>query len=83
MYASEVVEYCYEISNEKEKREMIFSFYGNYFYLLQEVEASEKKAISMKYFIEKKPQIKESILNKIDKVAHKLVEKGLTRHTMV
>jgi hypothetical protein len=39
-YASEVIEYIYNLSTDQEKREMVFSFYGNYFLLLKEVESS-------------------------------------------
>lgn len=65
---------------------MVFSFYGNYFLLLKEVETSSvenKKNISLKEFLEKKPNLREQILHKLEKVANKLVEKGLTRHTVV
>jgi hypothetical protein len=36
---------------------MVFSFYGNYFYLLKEVEGEQgkKNQISLRQFIEKKP----------------------------
>lgn len=43
-YASEVIEYIYTLSTEQEKREMVFSFYGNYFFLLKEVESSDKNS---------------------------------------
>jgi AAA+ superfamily predicted ATPase len=85
-YASEVIEYIYNLSNDQERREMVFSFYGNYFLLLKEVEStSEKKAqqISLKEFLEKKPNLAESILHKLEKVTNKLIEKGLMRHTIV
>lgn len=64
---------------------MIFAFYGNYFFLLKEVEAdpSLKKQITLKEFCEKKPQLAGIILHKLEKVSGKLVEKGLTRHTIV
>lgn len=77
---------------------MVFSFYGNYFLLLKEVEnnsATEAKAdpkssalsksghITLKDFITKKPMLAETILHKLEKQATKLVEKGLIRHTIV
>ena len=65
---------------------MVFAFYGNYFLLLKEVEndtAGATKNMSLKEFLEKKPQLSETILHKLEKVSTKLVEKGLTRHTIV
>lgn len=65
---------------------MVFAFYGNYFFLLKEVESEYKghnKQISLKEFIEKKPNLAETILHKVTRVATKVVEKGLTRHTIV
>lgn len=55
-YASEVIEYIYTLSSDQEKREMVFSFYGNYFLLLKEVENQDgNKQVSLKDFLEKKP----------------------------
>lgn len=67
---------------------MVFSFYGNYFLLLKEVETGSvesktTKSVSLKEFLEKKPNLRDQILNKLEKVANKVVEKGLTRHTVV
>lgn len=62
---------------------MVFSFYGNYFLLLKEVESEASKQISLKEFLEKKPNLADTILHKLEKQATKLVEKGLTRHTIV
>lgn len=64
---------------------MVFSFYGNYFLLLKEVESTSGKGqqISLREFLEKKPNLAETILHKLEKQATKLVEKGLTRHTIV
>ena len=63
---------------------MVFAFYGNYFFLLKEVETEKQnKHVTLKEFIEKKPQLADTILHKLEKVAAKLVEKGLTRHTIV
>jgi 16S rRNA C1402 (ribose-2'-O) methylase RsmI len=88
-YASEVIEYIYNLSNDQERREMVFSFYGNYFLLLKEVEATQaigkdaSKNISLKEFLEKKPNLVEPISHKLEKVSNKLIEKGLMRHTIV
>lgn len=78
------------MSSDVERREMVFSFYGNYFLLLKEVETNNSsvesktsKNISLKEFLEKKPNLRDQILHKLEKVANKLVEKGLTRHTVV
>lgn len=64
---------------------MVFAFYGNYFLLLKEVEDDGKnsKQISLKEFLDKKPLLQEQIMSKLDKVSTKVVEKGLTRHTIV
>ena len=75
---------------------MVFAFYGNYFLLLKEVESGNGPTtvdpktgkitpyqISLKEFLEKKPMLTETILHKLEKVSTKLVEKGLTRHTVV
>jgi len=53
-----VIEFIYSESNEFERREMIFAFYGNYFYLLKEVEDKQKgvnNQLTLKQFLEKKP----------------------------
>ena len=66
---------------------MVFAFYGNYFLLLKEVESKEpvnaNKQLSLKEFLEKKPQLADQIIHKLEKVAQKVVEKGLIRHTLV
>ncbi len=68
---------------------MVFSFYGNYFLLLKEVESAQTvakeapKQVSLREFLEKKPNLAESILHKLEKVTTKVIEKGLTRHTIV
>lgn len=53
--------------------------------LLKEVESTSAKGqqISLREFLEKKPNLAETILHKLEKQATKLVEKGLTRHTIV
>lgn len=40
-FASEVIEYIYNLSTDAERREMVFAFYGNYFLLLKEVESDK------------------------------------------
>jgi hypothetical protein len=63
---------------------MVFAFYGNYFFLLKEVEDRDQtKQLTLKDFLEKKPQLADQILHKLEKVTNKVVEKGLTRHTIV
>lgn len=66
---------------------MVFSFYGNYFLLLKEVEADSaivgKTQISLKDFLQKKPNLSDTIMHKLEKQATKLIDKGLTRHTIV
>lgn len=74
-----MVEYVYAQSTESERKEMVFSFYGSYFLLLKE----QSSKFSLKDFLEEKPNLRETILTKLEKVAMKLVEKGLTRHTLV
>lgn len=52
---------------------MVFAFYGNYFLLLKEVESKEpvnaNKQLSLKEFLEKKPQLADQIIHKLEKVA--------------
>jgi hypothetical protein len=66
---------------------MVFAFYGNFFYLLKEVEDESKgikqSQISLKQFIELKPQLSDNIIHKLENVTLKLIEKGHTRHTIV
>lgn len=71
-YASEVIEYIYNLSSDQERREMVFAFYGNYFLLLKEVEAdssatAQRHMISLKEFLTKKPNLAETILHKLEK----------------
>lgn len=62
-FASEVIEYIYNLSTDAERREMVFAFYGNYFLLLKEVESdkatNKSTQISLKEFLEKKPNLAE------------------------
>jgi len=60
-FASEVIEYVYsQTEQEKLRREMVLSFYGQYFLLIKDaLDASEKCQMSLKQFLEKKPQLKQ------------------------
>jgi len=80
-YGSEVVEYIYtQCQSDKERREMVFSLYGNYALVLDEVfgdkgnKQGHKNALSV--FMTHKPQIASTILTKMEPVMQKLVEKG-------
>ena len=61
---------------------MVFSIYGNYSLLAQEVLDKNANA-TLKDFVEAKPQIGENIMKRIEPMVSKLVEKGHTRHTIV
>ena len=39
--------------------------------------------LSLKDFIKQKPQLKEPIMEKIEGIVQKLVEKGMSRHSIV
>ena len=58
-FAAEVVEYIYtQCQSDKERREMVFSLYGNYTLLLDEVFPEGHKhgnKNALKVFMEKKP----------------------------
>lgn len=63
---------------------MVYSFYGQYFLLLKTLDTSlTGKAQSLKDFVSAKPQLAEPILEKIEGIVQKLVEKGMSRHTVV
>ena len=86
-FASEVVEYIYsQCQSDRERREMVFSLYGNYSLVLEEV-FPEGHAYGdqnpLKVFMEKKPQIAANILTKMEPMGQKLVEKGNSRHSFV
>jgi hypothetical protein len=78
VYAWEVVEHMYSLATMREKKQLIHSFYGNFFLLLQ-----ENKAKSIRKLVKEKPSLKEAILNKLESLAHKFINKGLSRHTIV
>ena len=67
---------------------MVYSFYGQYFLLIKEMDTAmqstkSKTHISLKDFIESKPQLAENLMEKLENIVQKLVEKGLSRHTLV
>jgi len=83
--ASEVIEYIYsQTENEQDRVQMVYSFYGQYFLLLKTLDTSlSGSAQSLKNFVEQKPQLAEPILEKIEGIVQKLVEKGMSRHSIV
>ena len=81
-FAAEVVEYIYTQCSDQEKREMIFGVYGNFGLIIRDLQ-QKNKTISLKDFMEAKPQLTGGILDKIDPIIQKLIEKGQTRHTIV
>lgn len=65
---------------------MVFSLYGNYSLVLEEVFPdghNHGTTNPLKVFMEKKPQIASTILHKLEPMAQKLIEKGNQRHTFV
>lgn len=63
---------------------MIISLYGNYFLLMKEfIGGQSVDKANLKSFLESKPNLTEGIMNKLEPVVNKLVEKGLTRHSIV
>ena len=65
-FAAEVVEYIYTQSSDTEKREMIFGVYGNFGLILKDLQAS--RTISLKDFMQLKPQLANGILEKIEPI---------------
>jgi hypothetical protein len=61
-----------QLLNESGEAEDLFTIYRN-----------QNIHLSLKEFLEKKPNLAESILHKLEKVTNKLIEKGLMRHTIV
>ena len=86
-FAAEVIEYIYtQCQSDKERREMVFSLYGNYSLVLDEVFPTGHKvnaSNALKHFMEAKPQIAGNILTKMEPIVQKLVEKGNQRHSYV
>jgi len=71
---------------------MVHSFYGQYYLLLKTMDktvdgadgkVNTQSVQSLTEFIKQKPQLKEQILEKIEGIVQKLVEKGMSRHSVV
>jgi hypothetical protein len=63
---------------------MMLGLYGNYFLLLKDfINDSKQVKANLKTFLELKPNLAPGILEKLEPVVNKLVEKGLTRHSIV
>lgn len=84
-FAAEVVEYIYlQCQTDAQRREMVFSLYGNYGLILEEVFPEGHKhgnSNALKVFMEKKPQIAATILTKLEPMVAKIVDKGNSRHS--
>ena len=64
--------------------EMVIGLYGNYFLLLKDfLNESSNKTVTLKSFLAQKPNLEQGILEKLEGMVNKLVEKGLTRHSIV
>ena len=61
---------------------MVFGLYGNYTLVLREI-LEKNKNVTLKQFMELKPQLTSGILDKLENLVTKLVVKGHTRHTIV
>lgn len=84
--ASDVIEYIYSTSDNLERQEMVQSFYGQYYLLARSIEnqaESTDNKLSLKEFVALKPQVKDQILEKIEVIVQKLMEKGMSRHSIV
>lgn len=69
---------------EKQRQEMVFAFYGRFFILFKDqLSQADNKNLSLKQFLEKKPQLRTQIMEKIEVIVQKLVEKGMSRHSIV
>lgn len=85
-YACEVIEFIYCQSDDKERQEIVIGLHGNYFLLLKDFlvqQARLKQEPTLHKFLEQKPTLREGILNKLENTVQKLVEKGLSRHSIV
>jgi len=82
-FAAEVLEYVYSRGTDKQQRELVLSFYGNYFLLMKETKDETGNPVSLKKFVELKPQLAEGIMDKLDGIIQKLMEKGLARLSIV
>ena len=72
-YASEVVEYIYCQSEDSQRMEMVIGLYGNYFLLLkdfinEEIKAGNKSKLTLKAFLELKPNLTQGIIDKLENV---------------
>lgn len=72
------IEALYLHAKQAKKTEMITAFYGEFFLIIKENEGK-----TIKELIDEKPIIKEGIVSKLENLTHKLVDKGMTRHTIV
>jgi hypothetical protein len=64
--------------------EMVIGLYGNYFLLLKDFINEQKgKKLQLKTFLEQKPNLTQGIMAKLENVCQRLVEKGLTKHSIV
>lgn len=77
-FAAEVIEVLYSSFKQEQKKEMLSAFYGEFFLILQ-----ENKGTSIQDLVEQKPIIKEGLVGKLESITHKLIDKGMTRHTIV
>jgi hypothetical protein len=82
-FAAETLEFVYCRCTETEQRELVLSFYGNYFLLMKETVDDGGQPLSLKKFCEMKPQLAEGILDKLDGIVQKLMDKGLARLSIV
>lgn len=77
-YASDVVELLYSNATISEKKLLVKGFYGKYFIILQ-----ENKGKSLRNILKEKPTLREEFWGKLEELVHKLIDKGLMRHTIV
>jgi len=63
--------------------EMVIGLYGNYFLLLKDFINEHKGKLQLKTFLEQKPNLTQGIMLKLETVVQRLVEKGLTKHSIV
>lgn len=77
IYASEVIEQLFNLGTWTQKKQLLHSFYGNFFLILQ-----ENQAKSIRSLVKEKPMLKDGILTKLESLSHKLIDKGLIRHTI-
>lgn len=82
-FAAEVLEYVYCRCTDRQQRDLVLSFYGNYFLLMKETKDKDGNSVSLSKFVELKPQLAEGILDKLDAIIQKLMDKGLARLSIV